>query len=215
MHESSTDQAPARRARILGKGAVAAIGAIPIGLLVSGMIVWQSSYAAFTAVADGGSNSWSTGTVALSGDDGSSSGGATGTAMFAPTNLRPGSTGSNCVEVSYNGTLAAAVKVYIKPGGLTGSAALASQLDVTIAEGTGGAFNNCAGFTPGATTFTGTLAGLAAASTNFGSGAGAWAPSASGQKQTYRVTYTLKSTAPTSVQGTSAGATVTWEAQNT
>lgn len=211
MHETTAHTAE-RSDRRLGKDAVLAIGAIPVGLLVSGVLVWQSSYAAFTAVADGGANSWSAGTVALAGDDGSNSNGAIGSALFAPTNLKPGSTASNCVEVTYNGTLASAVKVYVK--GLTGPA-LAAQLDVTIVEGTGGAFNSCAGFVAGATAYTGTLAALSAASTNYATGVGAWAPTAAGQKKTYRVTYTLKSTAPNSVQGASSGATVTWEAQNT
>jgi hypothetical protein len=213
MTETSAYNGAERSERRRGKGAVAAVAAIPVGLLVSGILVWHSSYAAFTAVADGGANSWSAGTVALSGDDGSNSSGATGTAMFAPTNLKPGSTGTNCVQVTYGGSLAAAVKLYVKPGGLTG-AALAAQLDVTIVEGTGGAFNNCTGFVAGATAYTGTLSALASGSTDFSTGIGSWTPTA-GQLKTYQITYTLKSSAPNSVQGASSSATVTWEAQNT
>ena len=214
MLETSEVNAVQHRDRRWGKGPIVALGAIPVGLLVSGILVWQSSYAAFTAVADNASNSWSAGTVALSGDDGSNSTGMAGTALFTPTNLKPGSTGTNCVLVTYGGSLAAAVKVYVKPGALTGSAALAAQLDVTIVEGTGGAFNNCTGFVAGATAYTGTLSGLASTATGFGTGVGSWTPTA-GQSKTYQITYTLKATAPNAVQGTIAGAAVTWEAQNT
>lgn len=207
--ESNTAERSDRRRR---KGTVVALGAIPVGLLVSGILVWQSSYAAFNAVVDNGVNSWSAGTVALSGDDGSDSTGATGTAIFTPVNLKPGATGTNCVQVSYNGTLASVVKLYVKAGTLTGPP-LAAQLDVTIVEGTGGAFGNCSGFVAGATAYTGTLAGLAAAASDFATGVGVWTPTA-GQIQTYQITYTLKSTAPNTVQGASSSATVTWEAQN-
>jgi hypothetical protein len=213
MADASARETSERSNRRWGTGAVVALGAIPVGLLISGILVWQSSFAAFNAVADGGSNTWSAGTVSLHGDDGSSSSGATGTAMFAPTNMKPGSTGSNCVLVTYDGSLASAVKLYIKPGALTG-VPMATQIDVTIAEGTGGSYNSCAGFVAGATAYTGTLAALSVAHSDFASGVGSWTPN-TGQTKTYQITYTLKSTAPNSVQGASSSATVTWEAQNT
>ena len=197
------------------RGAVAAIGAIPVGLMISGVLVWQSSYAAFTAVASGGSNSWSAGTVSLSGDDGSASTGAgVASALFSPTNLKPGSTGVKCVAVTYGGSLASNVRVYVEPLSAA-SADLAAQLDIKIEEGAGGTFSNCSGFVADATpALTTTLANLAATKTDFATGYGAWAPGAAAATKTYRFTYTLKSTAPNSVQGKSASATVVWEAQN-
>lgn len=216
MLEESVDSGAMAPNRRMGKGTVIAIGAIPVGLLLSGVLVWQSSYAAFTAVADGGANSWSAGTVSLTGDDGSdSSGMGTASALFSPTNLKPGSTGTKCVQVTYGGSLAAGVRVYLQP--LTpASIPLADQLDMTIEEGTGGTFGSCAGFAPNATPmYSGTLTSLAASRTNFTTGYGAWAPTAGGPTRAYRFTYTLKSTAPNTVQGRSASATVTWEAQNT
>lgn len=205
--------APNRR---MGKGTVIAIGAIPVGLLLSGVLVWQSSYAAFTAVADGGANSWSAGTVALSGDDNSNSSGmTTANALFSPTNLKPGGTGTKCVQVTYGGSLAAGVRVYLQPLAAA-SIPLADQLDMTIEEGAGGTFGSCTGFTPNATPmYSGTLTALAASRTNFATGYGAWAPTAAAQTRVYRFTYTLKASAPNSVQGAAASATVTWEAQNT
>lgn len=210
---ASTEDRPTERRR---RGRLIAVFATPVAVIISGALVWNSTYAAFTAQVSNSGNSWSTGSVVLAGDDGSSSTtGALGTAMFSATGLKPGSTGTNCVRVTYSGTLAATTKMFIGTGGLTGSAPLAGQITVTVTEGDGGAFNNCVGFVAGTQIYTGTLANLAATRTDFATGAGTWAPTGSGQAKTYRVTYTLSATAPNSVQGTTAGAVVTWEANNT
>jgi hypothetical protein len=206
--EGRTEQRRGRRRLI-------AVVATPLAVLISGALVWNSSYAAFSAQISNGGNSWSTGSVVLSGDDGSSSPTATvGTAMFTATALKPGSTGTNCVHVTYSGSLAASVKVYVATGGLTGSAPLAGQINFTVVEGTGGVFNNCSGFVAGTTIYNGTLANLAATKTDFASGVGTWAPT-NGQSKTYQITYTLSASAPNTVQATSAAAVVTWEADNT
>ncbi len=200
---------PRRKWRLL------AILATPVAVIISGALVWNSTYAAFTAQISNSGNSWSTGSVVLTGDDGSSSvTGSVGTALFSAAGLTPGSTATNCVRVSYSGTLAAAVKMYVAPGGLTGSAPLAGQITLTVNEGTGGVFNNCTGFVSSGTIYSGTLANLAATRTDFASGAGSWAPPGA-QSRTYQVTYTLSASAPNSVQSSTAGAVVTWEADNT
>src|SRR3712207_7319239 len=36
-----------------------------------------------------------------------------GSAMFTATGLKPGSTGTKCIQVTYGGSLAAAVKLYV------------------------------------------------------------------------------------------------------
>jgi hypothetical protein len=205
-----------RHGRRRSRGRTALLVATPVALVLSGALVWNSTYAAFNAQVSNGGNSWSTGTVTLSGDDGSSSTtSAVGTALFTPTNLAPGATGTNCVVVTYGGSLAAAVKLYVAAGDLTGSAALAGQLTIVITEGTGGSYGSCTGFVAGTTIYNGTLAALATSSTNYATGVGTWAPSAAAQAKTYRVTYTLSATAPNSVQGTTASAAFTWEADNT
>src|SRR4051812_44560547 len=89
-------KAPVRRGALLRKSAV------PIGLIASGALVWNASYAAFTATTVNPGNSWSTGSVALSDSQGGSSSGATGTALWSgQTNLIPGSTGTKCIKVTY------------------------------------------------------------------------------------------------------------------
>lgn len=219
MSHLSHDAPPSRSARGVGPGRRAArpapsvrwtalLLAVPLGGLLSGALVWQASYAAFTATTTNAGNSWTAGTVALTDDDASS-------AMFTASDLEPGSTGQRCIAVTYNGTLASAVELYIKPGELTGDTTLDDHVDLVVTEGTGGGFGSCTGFVAGATAFTGDLASFAGAHTSFATGAGAWAPTGAGQARTYRFTYTLAADAPDTVQGKTVGATFTWEAQNT
>ena len=78
-------QAPVARMPLPARLIVAVL-AVPLGLLGSGALVWQASYAAFTAQTTSPGNSWSTGSVALTDDD-------AGAAMFSRTGLAPGSSG--------------------------------------------------------------------------------------------------------------------------
>jgi hypothetical protein len=190
-----------RRRRIL------ALASIPLGLMASGLFVWQASQAAFTATTVNPANSWTAGTVTLTDDD-------TGTAMFAATGLTPGSTGTKCIEVTYNGTIAASgVRLY---GGSTpGTPDLSPYLDLTIDEGSGATFAaGCGSFVLGSNLYTGTLGTFASTRTNYASGVSAWAPAAAGAKKVYRFTYTLDAATPDSAQGGTATATFNWEARS-
>ncbi|GAA3347031.1 hypothetical protein GCM10020358_60280 [Amorphoplanes nipponensis] len=171
------------------------------GIAVSSGVMWQASNAAFTAQTGNSANSWDAGTVALSDDD-------SGTAMFAATDLRPGSTGEKCITVTYSGSLSASVRMY----GSAVSGALAPYVDLVIEEGTGGGSGSCAGFTPSGTAFTGTLAAFGSTATDFASGAGSFAPSGPAEATTYHISYTVNAATPDSVQGASAAAAFTWEA---
>lgn len=173
---------------------------MPAAFLASAGLVWQASYSAFTATTSNASNNWATASVALTDDDANS-------AMFNATGLQGGSTGSKCIEVTYGSAAAATVKMYSSATGTLGS-----YLNITVEEGTGGTFADCTGFTAGATIFTGTLAGFATASNSFATGVGSFAPTASGQSKTYKITYTVQN--DNAAQGTSASATFTWEAQS-
>ncbi|MGI5164924.1 hypothetical protein ACQEU3_11275 [Spirillospora sp. CA-253888] len=175
---------------------------IVVGILASGALIWQTSHAAFTASTENPGNNWKAGSVALSDDD-------SGAAMFDASGLKPGSTGTRCIKVDYNGDLAASVKLY----GTSVSGALGSYLDLQIEEGTGGGSADCAGFAASGTAYSGTLANFGATKTGHASGVGTFAPTASGQSRTYRFTYLLQPTTPDSAQGTSANATFTWTAQ--
>ncbi len=111
--------------------------AIVLGLLASGAMVLTASQAAFSDTTSNSSNSFSTGNVELVDDD-------SGSAAFNVTNMAPGDTVEQCIEVTYQGSIAdpSAVKLY--SGGLTDSGTLAAHLDLTIEEGTGGSFGSCA-----------------------------------------------------------------------
>lgn len=182
--------------------------ALPLALVASSALVYQASNAAFTASTSNGSNTWSSGTVALTDDDSS-------TVMFNATGLKPGSTGIKCINVTYSGSLAAGVRLYVtSPSGTLGQ-----YLDFTIEEGTGatgGATLSCSGFSATSTLTAGgeTLDSFTTAHTDFGSGVSTWAPTgAAPDSRSYRVTYTLQDT--NSAQNKNAAATFTWEAQNT
>ncbi len=185
-------------------GRVAAMLAAPLGVALSATLVWSSSQSAFSGTTVNPGNALTAGSVSLTDDD-------TGTAMFSVTGLKPGSTGSRCIQVTYAGSLASTVKVYVAPGGLTGTG-LGTYLHLTVEEGTPGTYSSCSTFAATATDYTGTLSGFAASATSFATGVGAWAPTGAGQVKTYRVTYTLQDN--NAAQSLSATVAVTWEAQN-
>jgi len=185
--------------------------ALPLGLIGSAALVWQASYAAFTATTTNPGNSWTAGTVVLSDDDGA-------TAIITATHLKPGSTDTRCIEVWYTGNLGAAVELYLSPGDLVTTPDLAPYLQLTVEEGSGGGAGNCAGFTPTSTLYpasgTGTLSGFSSTHGSYATGAGAWAP-VTAENRTYRFTWTLDPNTTNPAQGDTATATFTWEARNT
>lgn len=185
---------------------VVAGAALPAAVLVSGAMVWQSSYSAFSSTTSNPTSNWATGTVALADDDSS-------TAMFTASNLRPGATGSKCIAVTSTGSLAATVKLYGTSYSTTKD--LASHINLKVEEGTGASSSSCSGFTGGSTVYDGTLTSFGSSRTGFASGVGTWAPTGSGSEtRAYKITYTLSATTPDSAQGGAAAVGFTWESQN-
>ena len=180
--------------------------AAPIGLLLSVALVWQGSRAAFTAQTSNTANSFTTGTVALSDDD-------SGVALFPTiTGMKPGSTGVKCILVTYGGSLAATVKLFVNTGDLTGT--LGTYLNMQIEEGTSASFSSCAGFSATSTLFNGTLASLASTNTSSATGLSSWAPATAASTKAYRFTYTLPTGVANAAQGTTCTVAFTWEATN-
>jgi hypothetical protein len=192
--------------KISSKKLVAGL-AIPAAVVVSGALVWQSSYSAFSATTTNPTNNWTSGTVALSDDD-------SNTAMFTTaTNLKPGATGTKCIAVTSTGSLASTVKLYGTSYATTKG--LADNINLKVEEGTGATTASCAGFTAGSTIFDSTLSSFGTTKTSFGTGVGTWAPTGSASEtKSYKVTYTLSATTPDSAQGGSAALGFTWESQN-
>ena len=183
--------------------------ALPISLVVVSVLVVSSSVAAFTSSTENTGNSFTAGTVALVDDD-------VAAVMFTVTNMDPGTTTTDCIEVTYQGTVPnpAAVKIY--SGGYTDSGNYDTYLNLTIEEGTGGVFGNCTGFTLENTIESaGTLSDFDTAHTNYATGAGVWDPAATPESKTYRITVALDSAVPDAEQGESVTAmTFTWEVQS-
>jgi hypothetical protein len=185
--------------------------AIPAALLASAMVVWQGSYAAFSATTDNPGNSWATGNVSLTDDD-------AGSALFTATLLKPTSTGQKCIVVTSNSTVFGPVKLYaggLSANALSSNATEGLNLKVELANPGGTFVNNalnCGALATPTSLYTGTIAGLSASS-NYATGLGAWTPAASGETRVYRFTYTLPAAATTTVAGQTATAGFTWEIQ--
>jgi hypothetical protein len=177
--------------------------AVPVGLLLSGLLVWQASHAAFSATTTNDGNSWAAGEVVITSDR--------ATALFQAPDLAPGDSDAQCVRVTYSGTLDADVRLY--GAYVDGDSGLASYLEFDVEQGTGTAAN-CDDFSPGtAASATGTLADFVTTHTNFANGLGGWNPTPN-TTRTYRFSYELPSDVGNDAQGKSAKATFTWEARN-
>ena len=184
------------------------------GLLAAGLLVWQGSYAAFSATTQDNTNTWSSATMALTNDGGvAASYAATTTATFGGANLKPGATGTTCLTVKSTGTVAGALHMY--ESSLVDSApSLAGQLNLVVSGGVTPTevTSGCASFPVGATTlYTGTLAAMPAtyalsAATNV-------AVAANTVLVAYKVVWTFNAAADNTYQGTTAVAGFTWELQ--
>jgi hypothetical protein len=190
------------------------------GLLAAGLLVWQGSYAAFSATTTNAANNWAAGSVSLINDSGAAMFTTTAVTPAGATDaktLKPGDVRINCIKVTNNGTLAGPVKLYVPTGTYSQTNALGDNLTVTVEEGTGTAataFGNCVGFTSTATIVPGsTLTALAAASTTYATGAGSAGALAVNGVRYYRFTTTVNVAAPNTVQSGTSTATFQWEIQ--
>lgn len=174
-----------------------------VAVVGSALVVWQSAYATFADSAAPVAATATTGTLTLGDDD-------AGGTLFAASDLKPGDSGTRCIRVTANGTAPATVRLY--GTGRSNSAGLAEAMTLTVRMGTGGSASTCAGFTSGATVYTGTLAGFGAE--GFAAGLGSWnAPGKVAAYRTYQLAWTLPSGAPLSAEGGSTALTFVWEAQ--
>ena len=182
-------------------------------LLVAALLIWQGSNAAFSAMTDNSDDAWTTGSLALTNNGGGATYSGTTVALFGENNLKPGDTGAKCITVQSDGTLDGDLKLY--RGGVTGtnSAALASELDMTVDAVAVAATTNvaadCSGYsgsTSGAV-FNGTLAAMP----DTYSAASATAVAGGTQRVVYRIGWTVDAAADNSVQSSSAVADLVWE----
>ena len=123
--------------------------------------------------------------------------------LFGGEPLVPEATRVRCAQVTYTDGPA---QVETRMVATVDDQGLGGWLEVTIDLGTGGGYGDCAGFSPAATIFSGTLATLAPHD-DFSRGLGAWS-AGPGDVRTYRITTTLLEGAPT---GATAAADFHWE----
>ncbi|MEX5303722.1 hypothetical protein [Kocuria sabuli] len=192
---------------------IAGLSAAPVAVLVAGVLVWQGSTAAFTATTRNAGNSWATGQVALTDDD-------AGRAGFTVESLVPGQTGSKCIEVTSNSTVAGEVRAYVQ--NLSGSATgLEDRIRLQVERGTGGSFNSCEGFTPvpGALPAQ-PLSTLAQVNRDYATGGAVWDTEGRvGESSTYRGTWTFDTSGMTqsqidALQGSRVSIDLVWELQS-
>lgn len=171
-------------------------------------------FGAFSATTQNAGNEISTGTVALGDNDG-------GLAAFQITGAKPGDSWTQCIKVTYTGSLPADVTNYLS----SNIGPLSPYLSLKLERGTQttGAFPGCGDFTPATTgavvfdaPFTSTNPPMprdpATALAEAPVGKTFWEK---GDSLSLRMTLALSSALPDTVQGASSGnATINWEAKN-
>ena len=180
-------------------------------VVVAAVVASFGVFAAFTATTTNPGNSLTAGTVVISDNDG------TDVAMYtagADGDLAPGATVVRCIKVTYTGSLAAKVKLYVSSGVTNGTK---WNLKVERGTQTTGAFPTCGNFSATSTAYD---ADLGAFGTDYTGGvdgkdaAGDWATN---DYVAYRFTLTAKddATANAHITPVSTGShTFTWEARS-
>ncbi|UZN02927.1 hypothetical protein [Cellulomonas sp. S1-8] len=199
MH--STDSRDPSQTRRRGSRLALAL-AVGVGVVGSGAVVYQASFAAFTATTANEGNSWETGSLDLTDNDG-------GTALFRTADhglLDGGESGEKCITVTASGNIASTVTMSAAASG-----ALAADIDLTVESGTAtptGA-GDCTGF-DGTSLYSGTLDGFGAALTTTPE---TWTSAAdSNTARTYRIVWSLPEGNDEVAEGASATAAFTWNA---
>ncbi|WP_066953450.1 hypothetical protein [Streptomyces lushanensis] len=178
---------------------------VPLGLLLSGALVWGATNADWTGTSTNSGNKWTAGSLGLANDS--------RVPMFRIDNMRPGDKGSNCIRVKSNATFPTALKLYSDAESWPSD--FQSFIDLKIEVGSGGAFGNCDGFTPHKTAFNGTLDQFVALYTDFRTGVGPWTlPGKPPNSLSFRFVWKFSPSAPDSSQGADTNeASFTWEAR--
>jgi len=197
------------------------------GLLAAGLLVWQGSYAAFSATTNNTADAWSTGNLLLTNNGGQTAFAGTTSALFAGTtggqpenNIKIGATGTKCISVQSGGSLAGNLALYRGLITGTGSAGLAPQIGVTVDVASIGAAGNvsasCLGFPTVNVTNLSTNVALSAYPASFAA-ATPLVVAAGTQRVAYKITWTLNSTGTNVgdnlLQGATAQADLNWEIQ--
>jgi hypothetical protein len=174
-------------------------GGVPLGVVLAMVVaVGHATYAAYVATTANNGSSYAAGSVVVTDNDG-------GTTYSFPS-LAFGQTKTWCTTVTYGGSLTADVRTLATAGGT-----IPGSISVSVDVGSGGDAA-CTGFTLTSNLYTGTLAGLAAAAPTWATGLGGFTGANSGDARTYRFKASLND--PAAPDGSTATATITWEAHS-
>jgi hypothetical protein len=187
-----------------------------VGLLAAGLLVWQGSYAAFSATTTDTGNAWAAGTMVLTNNGGTATYSASTSATFGGTNLKPGSTGTTCLTVKSTASAAGTLAMY--RSALTDSTpSLGAQIQLTITEGVPATdvLANCTGFPTTGLTTVATNQPLSTFPTTFATATGTTGVAAGTVLEAYKVVWTFVTTGTnpgdTALMGKTVTAGFTWE----
>jgi hypothetical protein len=197
------------------------------GLLAAGLLVWQGSYAAFSATSTNQSDAWATGQLVLKNNGVAGAFlGTTTTPLINASNITPGATSfTRCITVESSGTIAGALKFYrgavsdtnVANPGSNLSSAISVTVDAVAVGAAAVVDPTCAAVGPNiafpggstnvvpTTTLSGLPASYAAAGTSMAVATGT-------QRVAYRFTWSFPSTANDNLyQNASTQADLNWE----
>ncbi|MFJ5896193.1 hypothetical protein ACIQFZ_12130 [Streptomyces sp. NPDC093064] len=110
---------------------------VPLGLLLSGGLVWSATNADWSGNSSNSGNTWASSSLGLAN--------VSKVPMFRIDNMRPGDRGSNCIRIVSNASFPTALKLYSNsPNWPTN---FQSFINLKIEVGSGGTFGDCNGFT--------------------------------------------------------------------
>ncbi len=200
----TTKRAAARPARTRGTGKL--FGSLAAVALV-GVVGFVGTQAAISDTTDNPGNQFNAGAIDLVDND-------SGNYMYQVNNVQPGDSISQCIRVSYTGTLDSNVKLFMD----TPIDTLGPYVDLTVEAGTQAtsSFPSCTGFSSTANLYTGTLSAFQTAHPDAANGLahspnGA-SPWTDGDSVVYRVTLTLSNTARQPGEDFSGTHTYSWQA---
>jgi hypothetical protein len=184
---------------------------ISLTVLIAGVVAGVAgfgAFSAFSATTANTGNSFASGTVAIADNDGGSA------ALYTSTGNAPADSVVSCIRVTYTGSLASSVKLY-----LAGAITSGSQFNLKIERGTQstGAFPACGDFAATSSAYDGALGSFP---TSYGAGAdgkAAGAAWATNDSIAYRFTITQNDDATPNAHttvGSSGAHDFTWEARN-
>jgi hypothetical protein len=208
------------------KRAVRAVAPVA-GLLAAGLLVWQGSYAAFSATTDNTNDAWSTGTMALTNNGGGTTYAGSTSALFTETELNFGDSAEKCITVESNGSLGGNLALF--RGTVTGALAngdpstvLGDQLRLSVtaaplATATDNVAADCTGFPTTSVTTLATNATLNSFPSSYGTAPSVVVADGATSRVAYRIAWTLLSTGSAltdnPLQGSSVQANLNWELQ--